>query len=502
VGARPLVIVLIGLLAALGALGAAAVPRAGVAASCVSLVGPGIPPPAEVPAGLPGFHAAWYGQSGYMSLCPGDTQTATVAYYNSGSSGWVAGKMGEAAFLGTWEPDPGQDRPSRLGGDGQAGSPASGWPRYNRLADQPAGYVGPGQVAWFQFRVVAPAVPGVYQLYLRPLIEGERWLEDYGVYWQVVVLNTDGRAPPPTATSSATPTPAPLVRRADGAELLFSPAGGESAQNPAFSPDGGSVLFTLSHGGYNKGDAGLYVMPVGGGSARALVDEPGAAAVNLPGSCWNPATGRIAFSSDRQERAEIWTMSAAGGGLFRVTRHSDGTGFLEPTFSADGRWIVFEVDEPGGGKGSIWKVAADGTGLTRLIDGPGTGTDNRQPNWSPAGDRILFQRAVGTGTSWRLFTMGSDGSGLRAVSAGPDDTDAAWSPDGRWIVYSTSHGELTSANVYVVSLNGGAPVRITRQSGYDGAPSWSPDGRWIAFESVPNASGATAIWRIAVPPLP
>jgi len=172
--------------------------RPAAAASCVMDIGPGIPPPPAAPAKLPGFHATWYGQSGYMRLCPGDMATATLAYYNSGSLGWVAGRLGEVAYLGTWESEPGQDQPSILGGDGQLRSPATAWPRYNRVAQQPAPYVGPGQVAWFQFTVQAPANPGTYRLYVRPLIEGATWLEDIGVFWQVLVLNADGTLPKPT----------------------------------------------------------------------------------------------------------------------------------------------------------------------------------------------------------------------------------------------------------------------------------------------------------------
>jgi hypothetical protein len=161
------------------------------AASCTSSVGPGIPPPTSLPSGLSGFHAAWYGQSGYPTLCPGERSTATVAYYNSGSFGWVRGRLGEMAFLGTSDPSPGQDRASALGGDGQLGSPATGWPRYNRVAAQPADYVGPGQVAWFQFTIQAPQTPGTYKLYIRPLVEGATWMEDYGVFWQVTVKDAD-----------------------------------------------------------------------------------------------------------------------------------------------------------------------------------------------------------------------------------------------------------------------------------------------------------------------
>lgn len=160
---------------------------------CKSSVGPGLTPPARVPSGITGFHASWYGQSGYPTLCPGEKSTATVAYYNSGSLGWVAGRMGQAAYLGTWGPEPGQDRLSPLGGE------RTGWPRDNRIAVQPAPYVGPGQVAWFQFTIQAPTTPGRYSLYLRPLIEGAAWLEDYGVFWMITVLNSDGTyAPPPS----------------------------------------------------------------------------------------------------------------------------------------------------------------------------------------------------------------------------------------------------------------------------------------------------------------
>jgi len=157
---------------------------------CTSSVGPGIPPPANVPSGIPGFHAAWYGQSGYPTLCPGERSTATVAFYNTGTRGWVAGKMGEVAYLGTWDPDPGQDRATALGGDGSNGSPATGWPRYNRVAAQPAPWVGPNQVAWFQFSVIAPQIPGTYRLSIRPLVEGAQWMEDYGVFWYVTVPGT------------------------------------------------------------------------------------------------------------------------------------------------------------------------------------------------------------------------------------------------------------------------------------------------------------------------
>ena len=177
-------------------------------ATCTGSVGAGIPAPPTPVTGIEGFHASWYGQSGYPTLCPGETSIATVAYINTGSQGWVRGRAAQTAYLGTWEPVPGQDQPSFIGGNGTQGSPNTGWPRHNRVAVQPADYVGPGQVAWFQFTVQAPIIPGRYTLAIRPLIEGAQWMEDYGVFWYVTVFNADGTAPP-TPTPAPPPTPIP-----------------------------------------------------------------------------------------------------------------------------------------------------------------------------------------------------------------------------------------------------------------------------------------------------
>ena len=192
-------------------------PAAAVTAVCQPTpVGPGIPPPTSLPGGIPGFHATWYGQSGYMTLCPGETSLATVAYYNTGSRGWVANRAGETALLGTNGPEPGSDQPSILGGDGTNGTAATNWPRYNRVAAQPADYVGPGQVAWFQFTVKAPTTPGVFVVGLRPVIEGAQWMEDIGVFWVVWVKNPDGTVPLSSRPACATCWPLNGLRNAPG----------------------------------------------------------------------------------------------------------------------------------------------------------------------------------------------------------------------------------------------------------------------------------------------
>ncbi|HEY8825341.1 MAG TPA: hypothetical protein VIP07_10685 [Candidatus Limnocylindria bacterium] len=281
-----------------------AAPHAGPSgADCVPSTGPGIPPPASVPSGLPGFHAAWFGQSGYPTLCPGQRASAVVAYYNSGTRGWVQGKMGEVAYLGTWDPEPGQDRMSALGGDGTLGSPATGWPRYNRVASQPAAWVGPNQVAWFQFQVVAPTVPGTYRLSIRPLIEGAQWMEDYGVFWYVTV---GGTAP----AGSVAPLPSRWPSRA--LEIGMTDEPGEAGQLRSSTPL--RLRYTYLAGGVNTGQGWATWNP-GGGFVTSYIQESAASGFTPVFSYYmlrqsSPGNGMGELAGDTANLANTSTMSA------------------------------------------------------------------------------------------------------------------------------------------------------------------------------------------------
>jgi TolB protein len=295
--------------------------------------------------------------------------------------------------------------------------------------------------------------------------------------------------------------------RSDGAERLYLPDAPASAQNPAFSPNGQTLIFTLFHSGYNTGQAGIYRKIWSGGSQpTAVLDEFDQSSVNLPGAAWNGVTNRITFASDRIEGDEIWTMTPDGNNLSRVTAQAANTYSLEPSFSTNGEWIVFEsrpISSGAESSGSIVKVKTDGAGRTPLTDSNLTGMDDRQPNWSPQGDRILFQRRTPGADNWDIYTMQSDGSDVRQVTTNAGaDTDASWSPDGCRIVYSSDQGGLAHPNIFVIAATGGTPVRVTNCStNEDGAPSWSPDGNWIVFESHVNAAetSRSALWRITAP---
>jgi TolB protein len=275
-----------------------------------------------------------------------------------------------------------------------------------------------------------------------------------------------------------------------------------SAQNPAWSPDGESLLFTGFRGGYSAEPADLLVIDLGSSNVRTLVSE-GSGNVSLPGSSWNPLTGTIVFSSSREPHDEVYRIDGGGrpGDEVRITDRP-GTVAYEPSLSPDGRWIVFEsheLDVEDGGV--IITYATDGSAPYQELTDPDH--DCRQPNWSPAGDAILYQRL--SEGQWDIWIMTSDGTNHRQVTEGMGDkTDASFSPDGRWIVYSSTESGLENANIFAMPVSEGDPVRVTRFPGYDGAPSWSPDGTTITFESSPHdpdGSPGTTLWIIDAPEL-
>ncbi len=304
---------------------------------------------------------------------------------------------------------------------------------------------------------------------------------------------------PALLVGTGCPGPGEERGRQDSAVQLHINVSG-SLQNPAWSPDSAELLFTVFRGGYNRGSADLLVVNTSTTATRVLVSD-GSGNINLPGASWNPVTNQVVFASTRPPHDEVFVIDAdANPGTEQRITSREGLVAYEPSLSPDGRWVVFEshvLDMED--NGVITKFRMDGTGsFIPLTDAD---TDCRQPNWSPQGDLIVYQRVVEQ--QWDLWVMNSDGTNHRLVTTGPGDkTDASFSPDGQRIIYSADQGELDGANLFVIPVAGGAPARVTHQDGYDGAPSWSPDGTRIAFESSPGDPddyGGTTLWVIDAP---
>ena len=288
---------------------------------------------------------------------------------------------------------------------------------------------------------------------------------------------------------------------------------------PAWSPDGTQIAFTSDaddHGDLFELTSDIVVVAVDGSGRRRLTTTSGTFDV-FPS--WG-ADGRIRFTSDRAADValEIANVDGSGRRTLAASPAEEGLGRWSP----DGTRIAFVSFR--GGDGEISVVSAAG-GKPRQL------TRNRQedvfPTWSPDGKRIAFIRE---GKAGGLYVMSASGSGQRSVLFFEKDSDAccaAWSPDGtrialvldRAVVVATADGGRVQKiaargcgslswspdsrrivfdlcrggnwDLFVVPARGGAATRLTRTSSDEEWPDWSPDGRLLAFSS---SSDELSLW--------
>ena len=162
--------------------------------------------------------------------------------------------------------------------------------------------------------------------------------------------------------------------------------------------------------------------------------------------------------------------------------------------SPDGRRVAVEVAREQGRPG-IEVVDLDRGSPTPVVPA-GNG-----PLWTPDGTRITFGSPGYDSILWQP----ADGSGTTEVlhRAGFAVDDGSWSPDGRVLAF-TGIGQSAERQIWVVSQEGGKwtpqrflPVPGSRAPG-GCAPRFSPDGRWIAYTSS-QESGAYQVWVRAYP---
>jgi Tol biopolymer transport system component len=249
---------------------------------------------------------------------------------------------------------------------------------------------------------------------------------------------------------------------------------------PSWSPDGTKIAFGRNH----DDNVDVYVIGADGTGLVRLTSDP--ASDSQPS--WSPDGGKIAFASDRDGDLEIYVMNVDGSDVTRLTDNEAEDG--QPAWSPDGTRIAFASDSEEPGNPDIYVMDADGSGRTRLTSAPG---EDCFPVWTPDGSRISFSRSDaaddGEGETADapsgVYVMNADGSGQTLLPG--IDLLAAWSPDGNKIAFVGPADDGENADIYVVSANGGDPIRLTDSPHYDLAPAWAPDGARIAFHRLDAA---------------
>ncbi len=180
-----------------------------------------------------------------------------------------------------------------------------------------------------------------------------------------------------------------------------------NARYPAWSPDGSAIVVMgclPCYAGSKEaptviGHEHLIIVPVDGSPVRLLLDAP---AEIFDGAVWSPDGSMIAFSTN----AGIATVVVANGHETLLSHGHD----IEPTWSPDGRRIVFARLGAAGIGSGISVVDVDGTQLTQLTDGPDV-----RPDWSPDGTSLVFGREGEQVSYPDVWIVGADGGEPRLV---------------------------------------------------------------------------------------
>ncbi len=239
----------------------------------------------------------------------------------------------------------------------------------------------------------------------------------------------------------------------------------------------------------------IYVMDADGGNLRRLTNDPGSDSA----PSWSPDGKWIVFVSDRDGHvdangwptSEIYVMDADGGNPRNLTNSPERDS--SPSWSPDGKRIAFESDRDAGREDphnyEIYVMDADGNNPQNLTNSP---EEDRYPSWSPDGRRIVFS-AVRDGhfknnldITSEIYVMDADGGNQQRLTENRNnDWNPVWSPDGKRIAFDADRkGDFVKFDIYVMDADGGNQQKLTNHRAWDGSPTWSPDSKRIAFYSL------------------
>jgi dipeptidyl aminopeptidase/acylaminoacyl peptidase len=271
------------------------------------------------------------------------------------------------------------------------------------------------------------------------------------------------------------------------------------------SPDGSRVLYVVSTPDLagNQHLTDIWMVGAEGGDPIRLTASP----KRDWSPRWSPDGKQVAFLSDRDGPPNIYLFAIGGGEAHSLTAAKSGV--RDFAWAGDGSRIAFLAADPP--SDSTQKTEEETAGV-QVIDGwysrarlhlldlgsrkvkTITGPDRQVDGftWAPDGRRLAISvrptpRVLDNNLS-DLYLVPADSGAMEplVVQDGPDGSPR-WSPDGRWIAFTSGGGKtmLGEENLYVIAPTGGTPRRVGRDfdNGFTDV-EWSPTGREIYFGSA------------------
>ncbi len=262
---------------------------------------------------------------------------------------------------------------------------------------------------------------------------------------------------------------------------------------PRWSPDGKWIAF-------QRGDNirfDIFVAPATGGAPHQLTHDNNM----MSGFAWLPDSAGIVYSSSRggtmpyMPTLSLWQVTLRDGRVRQVV--SGETSYMSPDISKSGAILVSRMKL----QTDIWKFPVDGLPAENTRRGVRVTRQTGQvltPTASP-GDKEVAFLSDSRGHA-NLWVVNTETGGLRQITHERDPNVAVgvpvWSPDGHTIAFVSSRGNQgLTFGVWLVDSDG-SNLRNVANPGL--GPAWSPDGRWVYY-STWSGVAATAVVLKKVP---
>jgi WD40 repeat protein len=201
----------------------------------------------------------------------------------------------------------------------------------------------------------------------------------------------------------------------------------------------------------------------------------------------SPDSRTVAVELQQNGNGEIWVKQIPAGPFSRLTFGD--TSNLRPTWTADGRSLVYVGNSSTNG-GAPTSRRADGTGTAQTLLHSsfafGQAFETHDGQW------LVLRRSFFEAGSGDIYAARKGDSTLVPLATSPaTELDAAVSPDGRWVAYTSDESGV--AEVYVRPFPDAASARwqVSIAGGND--PVWAHSGRELFYRSTTNALMSVAV---------
>jgi Tol biopolymer transport system component len=220
-----------------------------------------------------------------------------------------------------------------------------------------------------------------------------------------------------------------------------------------------------------------------------LFDRAGASQMlNVPPGPYSeprmsPDGRAIAFGRNDGRAVSIWVYETSGAGSAR--RLTFGGQDRYPVWMADSQRIVFQSYREG--DLALFSQRADGTGTAERLTKPEKGVAHVAQSASPDGGVLLVDRVADGKTTLMVLSLKDRTLAPFGGVESTNPTGAVFSPDGRWVAYSSRESASTSTGVFVQPFPPtGAKSQVSANAEDGHHQSWSSDGKELFYNPGPG----------------